>query len=157
MENWKRVDGSVIEDFGAYCKKYLTEDGISLYVGADSHCEGSIVTYSNPIIFYKRDKGGHVIHRKLRVEMDKPAYRIFERLMVETNMVLETAMFLRDEVGVDVSLINIHLDFNNDSAHKSYPVCVASVGYLKAMGFGNVCTKPDAWASNSVGNVLCKM
>lgn len=154
-ENWIKVNGEKIPNLADYCKNQIdSKPNLTIFVGADSIYSGYKVKYSNPIIFYQKGKGGHIIERK----ESKKAIKIdlFSRLWRETEMIAETAQFLVNEVGLDYEDIYIHLDYNSSKMHKSHSLCEPSKGLLKSLGFNNVFVKPESWASKSVGDNLCR-
>jgi predicted RNase H-related nuclease YkuK (DUF458 family) len=121
----------------SYILKYITEyPETKIYVGSDSQNRGPETVYCTTIVLRYRQKGGHVLYHKSKV----PIVRDFwSRLWRETEMSLETALFITENSPLKVE--SIDLDFNDDEFKASNKLIAASRGWITSAGF-KCTTKP---------------
>ena len=156
MDSFIKIDGSRILNLKQYCRGYLAaHPEAEIFVGADAKEYATVLSYSNPIVFYTPGQGGHIIYRRKKLRVQQRV-DLFTKLWHEVELVGEVCAYLRDEVGVPPDKINAHLDYNSKELHASSKLAKAGIGYLNGLGFNKVAIKPEAWASNSVGDALCQ-
>ena len=116
-----------------YVKEYPET---KIYVGSDSQNRGPETIYATTVVLRYRSRGCHVLYHKSKV----PIVRDFwSRLWKETELSIETAMFITENSPLKVE--SIDLDFNDDEYKASNKLVSASKGWVTAAGFKST-TKP---------------
>jgi predicted RNase H-related nuclease YkuK (DUF458 family) len=117
-----------------YIKEYPET---KIYVGTDSQNRGPETIYVTAVVLRYRSRGCHVLYFKTKV----PIVRDFwSRLWRETEMSIETAMFIVENSPLKVE--SIDLDFNDDEYKASNKLVAASKGWVSSAGFRST-TKPS--------------
>ena len=152
MNGFKRVTGEDITDLKAYILDYLRKrPECYIMVGCDSQSKRNSIIYATTIIFITPRKGGHVIMKR---EWKKKGIDFHSRLWAEVENIGAVSTFLGEFLPKD--LITPCVDFNPNPKWKSNSLFASAIGYLKGLGFDNVVGKPDAYASSSVADHICR-
>jgi predicted RNase H-related nuclease YkuK (DUF458 family) len=163
-KNWKKrtfeADGShawvKIEDLKQYVTEQLNSerasrvDSIKISVGTDSKFHprgrGWSVSYVNIIAFRFGNTGTHLIARKDRRSGDG-RLSLFDRLWTEVQMTVNLALWMREELGLEVE---IHFDINPKKDYGSNVVYQSAKGFGESFGFKVECKPSGASAAASV-------
>lgn len=120
-----------------YIKKYKeTYPDVEILVGCDSQNRITKKLFKKETIYaiviglYHPGKGAHVVYSKIITSIEKEST---VRLLNEVWYSVETAEFIRNEVGIKATWIDI--DLNPDSKYKSNQVLSSAVGIVTGMGY----------------------
>ncbi len=130
-----------------FLKKHPT---VELIVGSDSHSFNNHTVYVTTLVFRYKKRGAHVVYQKEKVPRIND---LFSRLWAEMERSASLALHLRENVGVDISQID--LDYNDDPKFPSFKVRQAAMGYIESLGF-NPKTKPFMLPAKGAANFLCR-
>ena len=163
-KKWKK---RVIEDNGSHnwvtiddLKQYVIDqlnserasrvDKIKISVGTDSKFHprgrGWSVSYVNIIAFKFGNTGTHLIARKDKRQGDG-RLSLFDRLWTEVQMTVNLALWMREELGLEVE---IHFDINPKKDYGSNVVYQSAKGFGESFGFKVECKPSGASAAASV-------
>lgn len=124
-------------------------------VATDSQQIGKETEYVTVVTVHRPSKGGRVFYCRERV----PRIRdLHQRLWKEAWMSTELAMELTtapDIGGVNIKVIEIHIDANIDKKFKSSKYVEELVGLVVGQGFSAI-VKPDAWAASHAADHVVK-
>ena len=143
---WRSYDGKNIIDIDEFIAKNQEK---FFFIGTDSqnYTKHRYCNFTSVLIAYGLGKGGNVIlHR------DRTAFmpHLRQRLLMEAMRSLEVAMYTSKRVPSN-SVIEIHLDVNQNLKFKSGQYKDELVGMVAAQGFRAI-TKPDAFAASKVAD-----
>ncbi len=131
----------------SFLKKHPT---VELIVGCDSHSFNNHTIYVTTLVFRYKQSGAHVVYNKEKVPRIND---LFSRLWSEMERSASLALYLREDLGVDISQID--LDYNDDPKYASFKVRQAAMGYIESLGF-NPKTKPTLLPAKGAANFLCR-
>lgn len=149
--NWIAIDS---------LKQYITDqlnserasrvNKVNISVGTDSKFHprgrGWSVSYVNIVAFKFGNTGTHLIARKDH-RKGEGRLSMFDRLWTEVEMTVNLALWIRQEMGIDVE---IHFDINPKKDYGSNVVYQAAKGYGESFGFKVECKPSGASAAASV-------
>jgi uncharacterized protein len=144
-----------IHDVRDYVVDWLIKHPNSeVHIGCDSQEVSRKINFVTTICLYEIGRGAHVIHLKEFEEKPKSGKQIanmYTKLWSEVVRSVNVADYLGD-IGTKIT---IHLDYNSNPIGKSNQLYDAGIGYAKSKGYDAV-GKPDAWASTSCADKLCR-
>lgn len=148
---FKKKNGHVIDDIGAYVKDWTDEHPNSeIYVGCDSQMEGDRINYATSICLCNVGKGTHIVTSK-ETASDARNIAMVTRLWSEVERAIQAAELIKD---VDKN-ITIHVDYNSKKSEKSNQLYEAGIGYAKSLGYEAV-GKPHAFAASRAADHECR-
>lgn len=133
---FKKVDGSKV-NLESYVRKMIESNPlVRVHVGTDSQVYGNQCKYATVVAFRLPNttgtsmKGVHYIVSKYQCQVPSSDW---ERLWKETELSMEVAMWLNDNIpGI---IIEIDFDFNENEKYLSNKLIGASRGWARASGF----------------------
>jgi len=129
IKNFKTIKNERV-DVVQHTLKILKEDPtVKIYIGTDSQSVKKKTNYVTVIAYRYSGKGVHYIYNKVSVPKIKD---MFQRLFKEVEFSILTAEWFTKQINVKV---NIDLDYNNDSKHKSFMVLDAAKGWANSLGY----------------------
>lgn len=125
-----------------------------VYVGCDSKNKKKTTTFAKVIVVhYKGAKGCKILALEPSIE---PRYANRDtRLLTEVYYSCEIGRILIEAEAVELNRMQIHMDLNPDTRHKSNKVVNQAFGYTKSYGFHGV-IKPDAIAASSASDYITR-
>lgn len=131
-----------------------TTDEDMIYVGCDSKNRKKTTTFAKVIVIhYSGAKGCRILALEPSIE---PKYANRDtRLLTEVYYSCEIGRTLVEAGAVDLKRMEIHMDLNPDTRHKSNKVVNQAFGYTKSYGFHGV-IKPDAIAASSASDYITR-
>lgn len=143
---WKSYDGMKEVNVDKFIKEHIEDE---FYIGTDSQVHGKHTKFTTALIAYRRGTGGFIICYTQRTQ-EKGHMR--PRLFSEAMRSLTAAYYLDTKIPPEV-VINIHLDVNGSSDHKSNSCKEEIVGMIVGQGKRyRPHWKPDAWGSSSAAD-----
>ncbi|MDG1534530.1 MAG: ribonuclease H-like YkuK family protein [Schleiferiaceae bacterium] len=131
MMQYRKLDGTPVENSAAYVKAYMQQYPEALLsVGSDSQNIGGHSLYATVIAFRHPGKGVHYILTKRREQIIRD---MITRLFKEAEDSINTAEYLRGE-GIDIP-ITIDVDYNEDENHASHKVIPMVKGWILGLGY----------------------
>ena len=121
----------------------------TIHIGTDSQNGGDKTKYSTVIAYRLGTRGVHYIHRNFYVEKIRDKW---DRLSKEAEYSIETALWLQEQIKVD---IQIDLDYNQNDKFYSSKLIPMTVGWIKSLGF-KVNIKPDIQVATRAADHQCK-
>ena len=175
---FKKFGGERIDDIGQYVQNLLREDPtLHVCIGCDSKQLRSITLYVVAVTIHSQlyRNGAHVVYARIR---EKKIRDDFQRLWKEAEFLigvgtkihhsLEEIGYVRNEMDVRkgilrpatdgyYKLVELHVDFNENSNHLSNRVYSAALPYLRGMGFKTL-GKPsgESFAASCAADLMCK-
>ena len=153
-------EGREIKNIVSYIKEYIEPyPDCEIYVGCDSQVNQRYTVYSVVIGIHKIvdgiGRGVHIVHsRERNKKLNGDVGNIIKRLWKEVNLIVETAIYLRDN-GINVNDINTHVDANVNKNAVSNKIYDSAIGWLNQLGF-KVEGKPYAWAATYAAGKYCQ-
>jgi predicted RNase H-related nuclease YkuK (DUF458 family) len=148
-EGFRKVNYEAVPDLKTYILDQLDSDRakivdkVQISVGTDSKFHprkgGWSVTYASILAFTFGNKGTHLLMRRQVLRGDGKL-SLFERLWQEVEITVGMALWIRENVGIDV---DVHLDVNPKETEGSNIIYNAARGYAESYGFVVEC-KPDS-------------
>lgn len=146
---FRTSDGYRINNVVGYVHNWLQEHPKGqIHVGADSKKRGLNTKYSVSICMWENNYGVHEIHH---TEILKNYPDDFSRLWEEVQRAVSTANSL-NSLG---TVIQVHVDLNNDPKYFSNKLYEASMGFITSLGFKAI-GKPNAWAASYGAHKYCQ-
>jgi predicted RNase H-related nuclease YkuK (DUF458 family) len=122
---------------------------VELHIGTDSQNYSRHTVYVTTVVFRYRKQGAHVIYNRERVPKIND---LWTRLWTELERSTQIALFLKNDLGIDIHQID--LDYNDNPRYASYKLKKAAMGYVESLGF-KAKTKPNLLLATGAANVLC--
>ncbi|HHV01426.1 ribonuclease H-like YkuK family protein [Defluviitoga tunisiensis] len=139
------VESLEISDF---IKEFSSEEEVKIWVGTDSHSRNGNVVFATAIVIYKTGSGGTYFYYLTR---ENKRYDMYNRLIKEAELSLETAKFLEEEL--QLKRPEIHLDIGLNG--KSKDIFNSLTGYVKGLGY-DCKTKPYSFAATNIAHIYTK-
>lgn len=173
---WKRVSkGYIDEPISDYLAKIFEEEidkgyDLTVCIGTDSKRNGGAYKFATAIIIkvtenigkdkFNKDihqgRGGIVIGSTYYDNsLKKGREGVKERMMREVSKTIEVAYEIAPILDLYGVKLEVHADVNPDVKWESNKALNEAVGYMLGMGY-DFKVKPDAWASSSAADKLCK-
>lgn len=154
---FKRLSDHKKVELKEYCETVISNfleknphDKLKIYVGTDSQNHRGVTIFATVIVFHYGNHGGHVLFAK---ETKKRFPDTQSRLWQEVMYSIDTAVELKEKIGVQVNYID--LDLNPDPKYKSNEVLRAAIGMVESMGF-EARVKSLGPYSAIMADVLCR-
>ena len=140
---FKKVNGEVVDNIESYVKNWVANNPYgNVIIGCDSQVHGRRVKYSIAIVMHYIDRmgvghGGHVIvadvweKRNASNAIDEMPVKLWR----EAEFTVMAAQMIEGTDNAFKKRMLLHLDFNNDTKHKSNMMFAAGLGYLQGMGY----------------------
>lgn len=143
---WRNYEGTTIVSIDDFIAAHQED---FFFIGTDSqnYTKRRSCTFTSVLIAYKMGQGGCVIlHR------DRTPYmaHLRQRLLMEAMRSLEVAWYTSKKIPAN-SVIEVHLDVNQNLKYKSGQYKDELVGLVASQGFKAI-TKPDAFAASRVAD-----
>jgi predicted RNase H-related nuclease YkuK (DUF458 family) len=149
--DWLSGSGTRIE-FSQICEKVhqFSKDKSKIFIGTDSDVKKRKVIFCSAICVYGNSRSLYYFSRKKQNNKIYPD--LISRITEETRLSVEIADYLHNVMGIDKSMIELHLDVSpNHKDTKTSRFSDALKGYVTGTGYA--CRlKPNAWASQSVAD-----
>tara|TARA_Y100000592_G_scaffold35948_2_gene57046 strand:- start:59894 stop:60379 length:486 start_codon:yes stop_codon:yes gene_type:complete len=149
--NWLTGSGIKLE-FSQICEKVqaYSKDKSKIFIGTDSDVRKRKVIFCSAICIYGNSRSLYYFCRKK--ENNKIYPDLVSRITEEARLSIEIAEHLHNVMGIDKSMIELHLDVSpNHKDTKTSRISDALKGYVTGTGY--TCKlKPNAWASQSVAD-----
>jgi predicted RNase H-related nuclease YkuK (DUF458 family) len=150
MRNFKRLSDRKNVNLETYLKDYFQKyPSTKIYISSDSQAVQNRIVWATVVILYNRNLGGHVLYSKqhdMRTVYGKQCGRDYMKLYKETELTLELASYLRDDLGYEIDQIG--LDYNTDEKYFSNKLLTDTIGWIKSLGY-NVVGKPNPFVAVS--------
>jgi predicted RNase H-related nuclease YkuK (DUF458 family) len=133
MDGFKILNKDENIDLVSYIKTKKDENpNIELLIGCDSQNHGPVTVYAVVVGLYNPGKGAHVLYKKTEV---KRLYDLTPRLLNEVWLAVETAEFIKEELDLKATFIDIDLNSDPNPRFKSNQALANAVGIVKGMGY----------------------
>jgi len=160
---FKKVDGTVIENVEKYVKDWTAENPFGqVIIGCDSQLHGRRIKYSVAIVMHYCDRmgvghGGHVLiaDRWEKRVAKSPLEEMPSKLWKEAEFTLIAAQMVDGSDEVFRKRITIHLDYNVETKFKSNMMFASGLGYLQGMGY-KAEGKPHAYVATHTADAFCR-
>lgn len=163
---WRRLSGEQFEDITVALRDAINNERakghiLTAFVGSDSQVYGATITFATVIVILREKKGGFFFIKTLR----KPAHHpgvgkkgkklsVKERILLETQMSIETALEIHGTLAALGLEPIVHADINRNPLHASNSALSEAIGYATGMGL-KVEAKPDAWVATYAADKVC--
>ena len=152
QKKFKNIHGALIQDVQEYTLNILKiHPNTTVHVGTDSQNRGSSTTYSTVIAYRRATKGVHCIYVRTKISKITD---MWTRLWNETEMTLDVAMWLREQIPY--LPIQIDMDYSDEEIHNSSKLVKAAKGFAEGMGFPTVNIKPNNQIATRAADHHCR-
>ena len=127
------------------------EKNHKVIIGSDSVKFGSLFIFANAICIINDNKfyDRRYFYSRSKFK-NNTYYNLYDRLLKETSDSIMIASLIKEKL--DNINIEIHLDINSDSNHRSFKYKNLLVGYVKGSGF-SCKIKPDSFVASGLADV----
>lgn len=138
-------------DLISYIANYVSlNPDVQVLIGCDSQNRTDLTIYALVLGLYMPGKGAHVLYSRFTTKRERDNTT---RLLNEVWFSVETAEYLKSELGLVASWIDI--DINPDPKYKSNQALSSAVGIVTGMGY-KVRHKGNSPIMTYAADNLCK-
>ncbi|HOB15749.1 MAG TPA: ribonuclease H-like YkuK family protein [Defluviitoga sp.] len=131
-----------------FIRKFSAKEEVKIWVGTDSHSRNGNVVFATAIVIYKIGSGGTYFYYLTK---ENKKYDMYTRLIKETELSLETAKYIEEELKLKKPEIHLDIGLNG----KSKEIFNSLTGYVKGLGY-DCKTKPYSFAATNIAHLYTK-